>query len=118
MKRSVEAGDNNNMNLLPIILLLVASAAASIAMFFLLLFGVYFFFILLPLTFSLPWSIRRLRRQKKKNTMERRGSLLAVQVLCKIIKVDFFLHKEEKRSVVATCQKVLSVEKPYMHTYM
>jgi hypothetical protein len=101
MKRRVEAGDNN-MNLLPIILLLVESAAAIIAMFVFPFFVVYFFFFLLPLTFSLPWSIRRLRRQKKKNTMERRGFSLAVQVLCKIIKVDFFLNKEEKCSVLTT----------------
>lgn len=106
------------MNLLPIILLLVASAAAIIAMFFLPLFGVYFFFFLLPLTFSLPWSIRRLRRHKKKNTMKCRGFSIALQVLYKIIKVDFFLNKEEKCSDVATYQKVLSVEKPYMHTDM
>lgn len=107
------------MNLLPIILLLVASSAAIIAMFFLPLFGVYFFFFLLPLTFSLPWSIRRLRRHKKKNTMKCRGFSLAVQVLCKIIKVDFFLNKEKKRSVVATCQKVLSVEKTlYAHRHV
>jgi ABC-type transport system involved in cytochrome bd biosynthesis fused ATPase/permease subunit len=79
MKRSVEAGDNN-LNLLPIILLLVASAAAIIAMFVFPFFGVYFFFFLLPLTFSLPWSIRRLRRQKKKNTIEGRGFSLAAQV--------------------------------------
>jgi membrane protein implicated in regulation of membrane protease activity len=81
MKRSVEAGDNN-LNLLPIILLLVASAAAIIAMFVFPFFGVYFFFFLLPLTFSLAWSIRRLRRQKKKkkNTIERKGFSLAAQV--------------------------------------
>jgi hypothetical protein len=44
MKRSLEAGRDNNMNLLPIILLLVASAAAIIAMFFLPFFEVYFSF--------------------------------------------------------------------------
>jgi hypothetical protein len=50
---------NNNTKLLPIILL-VASATASVAMFIFQFFGVYFFFFFLPLTFSLPWSIKRL----------------------------------------------------------
>lgn len=83
MKRSLEAESDNNMNLLPIILLLVASAAAIIAMFFLPFFGVYFFFFLLPPRFSLPWSIRRLRPHKKKNTMKCRGFSPAVQVSAK-----------------------------------
>ena len=51
--------NNNNTKLLPIILL-IASAAAIVAMFILQFFGVYFFFFFLPLTFSLPWSIKRL----------------------------------------------------------
>ena len=55
--------NNNNTKLLPIILL-IASVAAIVAMFILQFFGVYFFFIFLPLTFSLPWSIRRLWRRK------------------------------------------------------
>ncbi len=67
MKRSVEAGDNN-LNLLPIILLLVASAGAIIAMFVFPFFGVYFFFLLLPLTFSLPLSLKRQCGTKQENS--------------------------------------------------
>ena len=57
---------SNNANLLPIILLL-ASAAAIVAMIILPFFGVYFFFFFLPLTFSLPWSVKRLRDRKGRN---------------------------------------------------
>jgi hypothetical protein len=61
----------NKTNLLPIILL-VASAAAVVAMLILQFFGVYFFFFFLPLTFSLPWSIKRLwgRKAKKQWNVE------------------------------------------------
>jgi hypothetical protein len=54
---------NNNTKLLPIILL-IASAAAIVAMFIFQFFGLYFFFFFLPLTFSLPWSIKRLGGRK------------------------------------------------------
>jgi hypothetical protein len=54
---------SSNNKLLPIILL-IASATAIVAMFILPFFGVYFFFLFLPLTFSLPWSIKRLLRHK------------------------------------------------------
>jgi hypothetical protein len=64
---------NNNNKLLPIILL-VASAAAIVAMFTLPFFGVYFFFLFLPLTFSLPWSIKRLWGRKA-----RIGDIVALQ---------------------------------------
>gem|GEM_PF-1739040 len=62
-KEGFSSSNNNNNKLLPIILL-VASAAAIVAMFILPFFGVYFFFLFLPLTFSLPWSLKRLRRHK------------------------------------------------------
>ncbi len=74
-KESISNNNNNNNNnntkLLPIILL-VASAAAIVAMFILQFFGVYFFFFFLPLTFSLPWSIKRLwgRKAKKQWNVE------------------------------------------------
>ena len=57
------SSSNNNNKLLPIILL-VASAVAIVAMSILPFFGVYFFFLFLPLAFSLPWSLKRLRRHK------------------------------------------------------
>jgi hypothetical protein len=66
------SNNNNNSKLLPIILL-VASAAAIAAMFILQFFvGVYFFFLFLPLTFSLPWSIKRLwgRKARKQWNVE------------------------------------------------
>ena len=73
-KQSISNNNNNNNNnskLLPIILL-VASAAAIAAMFILQFFGVYFFFFFLPLTFSLPWSIKRLwgRKARKQWNVE------------------------------------------------
>ncbi|HYY40348.1 MAG TPA: hypothetical protein VE692_03785 [Nitrososphaera sp.] len=55
------SGSNNK--LLPIILL-AASAAAMVATVILWFYGIYFFFFFLPLTFSLPWSIKRLWRRK------------------------------------------------------
>ncbi|MDQ3887889.1 MAG: hypothetical protein M3251_01310 [Thermoproteota archaeon] len=63
--------NNSKTGLLPIILL-VASAAAIVAMFILQFFGIYFFFFFLPLTFSLPWSIKRLwgRKAKKQWNVE------------------------------------------------
>jgi hypothetical protein len=66
-----EGINNNNTKLLPIILL-IASVAAIVAMFILQFFGVYFFFIFLPLTFSLPWSIKRLwgRKARKQWNVE------------------------------------------------
>jgi uncharacterized membrane protein len=68
-----EGSINNNNKLLPIILL-IASAAAIITMFILQFFGVYFFFFFffLPLTFSLPWSIKRLwgRKARKQWNVE------------------------------------------------
>ncbi len=51
-----------NKKLLPIILLAV-SAAAIVAMIILWSYGIYFFFFILPLTFSLPWSIKRIWRR-------------------------------------------------------
>lgn len=67
-----EGSINNNNKLLPIILLLIASAAAIVTMFILQFFGVYFFFFFLPLTFSLPWSIKRLwgRKARKQWNVE------------------------------------------------
>lgn len=65
------SNNNNNTKLLSIILLAV-SAAAIVAMFILQFFGVYFFFFFLPLTFSLPWSIKRLwgRKARKQWNVE------------------------------------------------
>jgi dolichyl-phosphate-mannose--protein O-mannosyl transferase len=50
---------------LPIILLVV-SAAAIVATVIFWFYGIYFFFFFLPLTFSLPWSVKRLLRRKTK----------------------------------------------------
>ena len=63
--------NNSKTGLLPIILL-IASAAAIVTMFVLQFFGIYFFFFFLPLTFSLPWSIKRLwcRKAKKQWNVE------------------------------------------------
>ena len=49
----------NNSRLLPIILLSVSTVAivATIVLWF---YGIHFFFFFLPITFSLPWSIKRL----------------------------------------------------------
>jgi hypothetical protein len=65
VEKDFGSSSNNNTNLLPIILL-IASAAAIVAMFILSFFGICFFFLFLPLTFSLPWSIKKLRRHKKR----------------------------------------------------
>jgi hypothetical protein len=69
---------NNNTKLLPIILL-IASAAAIVAMFIFQFFGVYFFFFFffLPLTFSLPWSIKKAMGSQGKEAVECIGSSLA-----------------------------------------
>src|SRR5215207_3451764 len=78
--------NNNNSKLLPIILL-VASAAAIAAMFILQFFvGVYFFFFFLPLTFSLPWSIKRLwgRKARKQWNVEDLRYQMQKSSLCKI----------------------------------
>ena len=55
----------NNSRLLPIILLSVSTVAivATIVLWF---YGIYFFFFFLPITFSLPWSIKRCRRSRAK----------------------------------------------------
>lgn len=55
----------NKSRLLPIILLAV-SAVAIIATIVLWFYGIYFFFFFLPITFSLPWSIKRLWRSGAK----------------------------------------------------
>jgi hypothetical protein len=65
-----DSGGTNN-KLLPIILL-AASAVAIVATVILWFYGIYFFFFFffffLPLTFSLPWSIKRLRRRNARNS--------------------------------------------------
>jgi dolichyl-phosphate-mannose--protein O-mannosyl transferase len=58
--------DGNNSRLLPLILLAV-SAVAIVATIVLWSYGIYFFFFFLPITFSLPWSIKRLRSSRAKN---------------------------------------------------
>jgi hypothetical protein len=103
VEKDLGSSSTNNTNLLPI-LMLTASAAAIVAMFILSFFGIYFFFLLLPLTFSLPWSLKKLRRHKKKNIMECRGSSLTMQRKSSLQdqKWDLFHTTEEKWSVVAT----------------
>jgi hypothetical protein len=63
--------DGNNSRLLPMILLAV-SAVAIVATIVLWFYGIYFFFFFLPITFSLPWSIKRLwgSRTKKQWNVE------------------------------------------------
>jgi dolichyl-phosphate-mannose--protein O-mannosyl transferase len=57
--------DGKNSRLLPIILLAI-SAVAIVATIVLWFYGIYFFFFFLPITFSLPWSIKRLSRSGAK----------------------------------------------------
>ena len=84
MESRVSSSSNNNNKLLPIILL-VASAVAIVAMSILPFFGVYFFFLFLPLTFSLPWSLKRLRRHKaRKHWNVEDSASKCKRVLCKI----------------------------------
>lgn len=47
------------------IALLAASAASLIATIVLVSLGIYFFFFFLPITFGLPWSIKRLFVKKR-----------------------------------------------------
>jgi dolichyl-phosphate-mannose--protein O-mannosyl transferase len=46
--------------------LLAVSAVAIVATIVLWFYGIYFFFFFLPITFSLPWSIKRLGRSGAK----------------------------------------------------
>jgi hypothetical protein len=62
MYHGKDSSSHSNSKLLPTILLAV-SAAAIIAMIILWSYGIYFFFFIVPLTFSLPWSIKRLWRR-------------------------------------------------------
>jgi dolichyl-phosphate-mannose--protein O-mannosyl transferase len=53
--------------------LLAASAASIVVTIVLVSLGVYFFFFFLPVTFGLPWSIRRLfgkRKQQHRQSWE------------------------------------------------
>jgi uncharacterized membrane protein len=52
--------------LLPIILLAV-SAASLTATIVLAFYGIYFFFFFIPLSFGIPWAIKRLRRKDAKH---------------------------------------------------
>lgn len=48
-------------------LLIIVAATASIASTVVLAFyGIYFFFFFLPISFGLPWSIRKLWRNRKR----------------------------------------------------
>ena len=46
------------------ILVIVASAASMVAPLVLAFYGMYFFFFFIPLAFGLPWSIRKVWRNK------------------------------------------------------
>jgi len=46
------------------ILVIAALAASIIATLVLAFYGIYFFFFFIPLAFGLPWSIKKLRRNK------------------------------------------------------
>ncbi len=48
------------------ILIIVAAAASITATIVLTFYGVYFFFFFLPISFGLPWSIKRLWRGRKR----------------------------------------------------
>ncbi|TLY09600.1 MAG: hypothetical protein E6K88_05320 [Thaumarchaeota archaeon] len=56
----MQRGDSR---LLPI-LVIAALAASIIATLVLAFYGIYFFFFFIPLAFGLPWSIKKLRRNK------------------------------------------------------
>ena len=55
-------------NTLPLVLL-AASASISVTV-VLLLSGLYFFFFFIPFAFGLPWSVRKLREEKRKWNVE------------------------------------------------
>ncbi len=46
------------------VILIAASAAAAVAAIVLAFYGFYFFFFLVPISFGLPWSMKRLLRNK------------------------------------------------------
>ena len=54
-------------NVLLPILVMVASAASIVATLVLAFYGIYFFFFFIPLAFGLPWSIKKLWRNKARN---------------------------------------------------
>ena len=56
----MQRGDSR---LLPI-LVIAALAASIVATLVLAFYGIYFFFFFIPLAFGLPWSIKKLRRNK------------------------------------------------------
>jgi len=56
----MQRGDSR---LLPI-LVIAAFAASIVATLVLAFYGVYLFFFFIPLAFGLPWSIKKLRRNK------------------------------------------------------
>jgi dolichyl-phosphate-mannose--protein O-mannosyl transferase len=53
----------NDSRLLPVIVI-AASIAAVVATIVASFYGVYFFFFFVPLSFGLPWSIKKLRRNR------------------------------------------------------
>ena len=59
----INAMQRGDSRLLPI-LVIAASAASTIATLVLAFYGIYFFFFFIPLAFGLPWSIKKLRRNK------------------------------------------------------
>jgi dolichyl-phosphate-mannose--protein O-mannosyl transferase len=54
---------HNDSRLLPI-LVIAASVASIVATVVLAFFGIYLFFFFIPIAFGLPWSIKRLWRNK------------------------------------------------------
>ncbi|MGH9991861.1 MAG: hypothetical protein ACREAZ_04360 [Nitrososphaera sp.] len=56
--------DGGKPNKLFAIIVIAASAAAAIAALVFAFYGIYFLFFLVPLSFGLPWSVKRLLRNK------------------------------------------------------
>lgn len=56
-------------NTLPLVLLTVSIASIAVTV-VLLLAGFYFFFFFIPISFGLPWSIKKLREEKRKWNVE------------------------------------------------
>jgi dolichyl-phosphate-mannose--protein O-mannosyl transferase len=56
--------DSGRNNSLSSIIMLAMSALAIVITVILWFYGIYFFFLFLPITFSLPWSIKKMRLRK------------------------------------------------------
>ncbi|AIC15330.1 hypothetical protein [Nitrososphaera viennensis] len=56
--------DNDGGRTLSLVLLVASAATIIISVVMLVLYGIYFFLFFLPITFGLPWSIKKLRKKQ------------------------------------------------------